>query len=38
MMDEKNIIQKQPWLKLYTIVLLANLLFIVAFYIIMNAF
>lgn len=30
--------QKQPWLKLYSIVLIANALYILAFYLIMQAF
>ena len=29
---------KQPWLKLYTIVLIANAVYIIAFYLIMQAF
>jgi hypothetical protein len=30
--------EKQPWLKSYTIVLVANLIYIVIFYLIMKAF
>jgi len=29
---------KQPWLKLYTIVLIANAVYIIAFYLIMQIF
>lgn len=30
--------EKQPWLKLYSIVLIANAIYIIAFYLIMKAF
>ena len=30
--------QKQPWLKLYSIVLIANAIYILVFYLIMQAF
>jgi len=36
-MSENNP-QKQPWLKLYTIVLVANFVYIVLFYFIMKSF
>ncbi len=36
MSDEKQ--TKQPWLKLYSIVLIANVVYIIAFYLIMQTF
>ncbi len=36
MNDKKQ--TKQPWLKLYSIVLIANLMYIIAFYLITQAF
>ena len=36
-MDE-NGIQKQPWLKLYSLVIIANIIYIIVFYIIMKSF
>jgi len=33
-----HIPQRQPWLKLYTLVLVANVLYILFFYIIMKSF
>lgn len=35
---EKEVITKQPWLKLYTIVLVANLIYIILFFLITQAF
>jgi hypothetical protein len=35
---DQNTPQKQPWLKSYTIVLLANIAYIIVFYLIMKAF
>jgi len=34
--EEKQ--NKQPWLKLYSIILIANLVYIILFYIIMKSF
>lgn len=31
-------LRKQPWLKLYSVVLIANALYILAFYLIMQAY
>ncbi len=36
MTEEKQ--PKQPWLKLYSIILIANLVYIIAFYLIMKSF
>lgn len=35
---EKSKSEKQPWLKSYTLVLVANLVYIILFYFIMKAF